>query len=171
MSKQYDSSTQSRCPDSWAHNLAWRCPDSWWRPLIWHLYIVINMSTQGGEDPQDDLSCRSFFAKEPIIIGLFCGQWPMKIRHPMGLRHPVWYDSPTLCNLDAQILDGAHWFGSFTYTHKLIERTPTPPWGVFLFTMLPHQEPWVRGPRSKNLCQVLREGSSYSRFLMREHSK
>ena len=28
---------------------------------------------QGGEDPQDTLSCRSFFAKEPLIIGLFCG--------------------------------------------------------------------------------------------------
>jgi len=28
------------------------------------------------------------FAKEPLIIELFCGKWPMKIRHPMGLRHP-----------------------------------------------------------------------------------
>jgi len=43
---------------------------------------------QGGEDPQDAFSCRSFFAKEPLIIGLFCGKWPIKIRHPMGLRHP-----------------------------------------------------------------------------------
>jgi len=44
---------------------------------------------QGGEDTYDALSCRSFFAKEPLIIGLFCGKWPVKIRHPMGLRHPV----------------------------------------------------------------------------------
>ena len=44
---------------------------------------------QGGEDPQDALSCRSFFAKEPLIIGLFCGKRPVKIRHSMGLRHPV----------------------------------------------------------------------------------
>jgi len=29
-------------------------------------------------------------AKEPLIIGLFCGKWPMKIRHPMGLCHPLW---------------------------------------------------------------------------------
>ena len=29
---------------------------------------------QGGEDPQDALSCRSFLAKEPLIIGLFCGK-------------------------------------------------------------------------------------------------
>ena len=35
------------------------------------------------------LSCRSFVAKEPLIIGLFCGKWPGKIRHPMGLGHPV----------------------------------------------------------------------------------
>jgi len=27
---------------------------------------------QGGEDPYDALSCRSFFAKEPLITGLFC---------------------------------------------------------------------------------------------------
>jgi len=29
---------------------------------------------QGGQDSQDALSCRSFFAKEPLIIGLFCGK-------------------------------------------------------------------------------------------------
>jgi len=25
----------------------------------------------------------------PLILGLFCGKWPMKIRQPMTLRHPV----------------------------------------------------------------------------------
>jgi len=33
--------------------------------------------------------CRSFFAKEPWIVGLLCGKWPIKIRRPMTLRHPV----------------------------------------------------------------------------------
>ena len=47
------------------------------------------LALQGGEDPQDALSCRSFFAKEPLIIGLFCGKWPVMIRHPMTIRHPV----------------------------------------------------------------------------------
>ena len=37
----------------------------------------------------DASGCRSFYAKEPLIIGLFCGQWPIKTRHPMYLRHPV----------------------------------------------------------------------------------
>ena len=32
---------------------------------------------------------RLFCAKETLIIGLFCRKWPMKIRQPMGLRHPV----------------------------------------------------------------------------------
>ena len=27
---------------------------------------------QGGEDSEDALSCKSFPAKEPVIIGLFC---------------------------------------------------------------------------------------------------
>jgi len=31
----------------------------------------------------------SFFTKEPLIIGLFCGKSPIKIRHPIGLRNPV----------------------------------------------------------------------------------
>jgi len=44
---------------------------------------------QSGEDPQDALICRSFLAKQPLIMGLFFGKWPTKIRHPMGLRHLV----------------------------------------------------------------------------------
>jgi len=32
---------------------------------------------------------RSFSAKEPLMIGLFCVKWPMTTRHPMHLRHPV----------------------------------------------------------------------------------
>jgi len=31
---------------------------------------------QSGKDPQDTSSCRSFFAKEPLIVGLFCGNDP-----------------------------------------------------------------------------------------------
>jgi len=37
------------------------------------------------------LRCRPFSAKEPLIIGLFCGKCPIHIRHPMTLRHPVWW--------------------------------------------------------------------------------
>jgi len=33
--------------------------------------------------------CRSFSAKQPLIVGLFCGKRPTKIRHAMGLCHPV----------------------------------------------------------------------------------
>ena len=42
---------------------------------------------QGGEDPSNALSWRSFFAKDPLTIGLFCGNY-LKIRHAMGLRNP-----------------------------------------------------------------------------------
>ena len=51
--------------------------------VLWRMYV------QGGEDSWDALSCRSFFAKESLIIGLFCGKRPTKMRHPMTLRHPV----------------------------------------------------------------------------------
>jgi len=35
------------------------------------------------------LKLQVIFAKEPLIIRLFCGKWPMKIRHRMTRRHPV----------------------------------------------------------------------------------
>jgi len=44
---------------------------------------------EGASGTLDALNCRSFFAKEPIIIRLFCAKWPIKIRHPMGLCHPI----------------------------------------------------------------------------------
>ena len=56
------------------------------------------------------------------------------------------------------------------FEHTLIERNH-PPRGGFIFTMFPHQEPCVRGPPSKDLYQVLRGGSSYTRFLIREHNR
>ena len=40
--------------------------------------FLFNMSfidlKQGGKDPQNALSCKSFSAKEPLITGLFCGK-------------------------------------------------------------------------------------------------
>ena len=36
--------------------------------------VVVCCKVEGGEDPYDALSCRTFFAKEPLIIGLFCGK-------------------------------------------------------------------------------------------------
>jgi len=62
-------------------------------PYLWqmrHVYVgTTNLEIQGGEDLYDSLSCKSFSAEEPLIVGLFCGKWPITIRHPVGLRHPV----------------------------------------------------------------------------------
>jgi len=44
---------------------------------------------QSGKDSYDALSCRSFFAEEPLITYFFCETWPIKIRHPTSLHHPV----------------------------------------------------------------------------------
>jgi len=33
-------------------------------------------------------SCRSLSEKEPLILGLFCGKWPINIRHLMHLQYP-----------------------------------------------------------------------------------
>jgi len=45
--------------------------------------------SQGGEDAFDASSSRSLSAKEPLIVGLVGGKFPIKIRHPMGLCHPA----------------------------------------------------------------------------------
>jgi len=95
----------------------------------------------------------------------------------------VWrHNKPKTKNQEGHWFFSSHRVLSRSNKHSLlllIERTP-PPGGRFLFTMFPHQEPRVRGPPSKHLeapqilrggFEVLRGGSSYSRFLMREHSK
>jgi len=48
-----------------------------------------NIKIQGGEDAWDALRYRSVSAKEPLIIGLFCAKWSIKMRDPKHLRHPV----------------------------------------------------------------------------------
>jgi len=67
----------------------------------YHIYTWVDISyiIQRSEDPFDASSCRSFPAKEPLIIGLFCGKWPIKIRHPMGLRHLVSHSYMTLLHI------------------------------------------------------------------------
>ena len=60
------------------------------------------------------------------------------------------------------------WLTSVTHVDR---RENPPPRGVFLFTMFPNQDPRGRRPPSKHLVQILRGGSSSSRFLIREHSK
>jgi len=73
--------------DSCCHHYVFRCFSSpWW--------IFVNSAwdagPQGGEDAKIAWVCRSLSAKEPLIVGLSWGIWPIKIRHPMGLWHPVW---------------------------------------------------------------------------------
>ena len=61
------------------------CAEQRWIVSVSYPLVVL----QCGEDSWDALSCGSFLAKEPLIVGLFCGKWPMKIKHPVTLCHPV----------------------------------------------------------------------------------
>jgi len=55
-----------------------------------HSYVChdsfVRQPSAGWRKPIGCLSCRSISAKKPLIIGLFCGKWPVNIRHPMTLR-------------------------------------------------------------------------------------
>jgi len=59
--------------------------------LIWpyKIHSASMFMLQGGQDSYDFLSCRSYSTKEPLNIGHFSGRWPVKIRDPVSLRHPV----------------------------------------------------------------------------------
>jgi len=50
------------------------------------------------------------------------------------------------------------------------KETPPPGGGCPIY-MFSRHELWVRGPPLKHLIRILRGGSSYSRFLMREHNR
>jgi len=65
--------------------------------------------TTGGGAP----SCRSLFAKEPLITGLFCRKRPMKIGHPMVLCHPVYFFAfcGALCVMCIHACGMTHWWG------------------------------------------------------------
>ena len=93
----YHSSVINVC----CHNVI--CTPQTYIVVIWYVLMTLYKQTpqknicchdviQCGEHPQDALSCRSFVAKEYLTIGLSCGKWPTKIRHPMGLRHPLCVD-------------------------------------------------------------------------------
>jgi len=62
------------------------CKNEWVVCLSMNVGLVHeSMSGLCDTDGWDALRCRSFLAKEPLIIGLFCRKWPIRIRHFMGL--------------------------------------------------------------------------------------
>jgi len=52
-------------------------------------YPCSHTQVQGCADPQDALSYRSFFAKEPLSIGLFGEKFHIKMKHSMSFCHSV----------------------------------------------------------------------------------
>jgi len=65
----------------------------------WLPHFVLQCFCTGWRRLIGCLKLQVIFTKEPLIIGLFCGTWLLKIRRPMGLRHPVVCGSVTVvCN-------------------------------------------------------------------------
>jgi len=89
--------THSRCdmtPVKFVFYVTWLIWDvTWLRSymtwLISYVAWLVHLST-GWRRLVGCLNLQVFFwAKEPLIIGLFGGKWPIKIKHPMTPRHPV----------------------------------------------------------------------------------
>jgi len=59
---------------AWCVQLGGEFLNSWLFKCSMLQGVAVYCEVQGGEDPYDALGCRSFFAKEPFIIGLFCGK-------------------------------------------------------------------------------------------------
>ena len=61
------------------------------RPIILRSLLIIATPyiLRGGQVASNASSCKSIFAKEPLSIGLFCGNWPIKTRHLTHLYHII----------------------------------------------------------------------------------
>jgi len=51
-------------------------------------YVQVNILNHNAKDVSN---CRSLSAEEPLFIGLFCGRWPQKIRHPIYILAKLRY--------------------------------------------------------------------------------
>jgi len=75
------------------HVFTWLCVIMYiYTYMCLHTYMYVYkhvLCSTGWRRPIGCLKLQVVFAKEPLIIGLFCGKWPIKIRHPMTLRHFV----------------------------------------------------------------------------------
>jgi len=60
---------------------------------------------------------------------------------------------------------------TLTRLHHFDRRNPRPTGGFFYLLLFANQEPGGRGPPSKYLVQIPSRGSSFSGFLIREHSR
>jgi len=109
--------------------------------------------------------------------GVFCGTQ----QNPNGQKQPSLHSLRALCVSTAssalELLTGFQHEPSIDFVFQKTwgyplsvfnKNSTLTPRGGFLFTMFPHQEPCVQGPPSKNMVQILRGGSSYTRFLIRE---
>jgi len=87
-------------------------------------HFAVSQTIQGSEDSYDPVSCRSFSTKEPLNIGHFCRQWPINIRDPMSLRHPVpifWPWSPIFTKGPHIFAKGPYTCADEPYTYRYIQ--------------------------------------------------
>ena len=88
------------------------CPAQSSRPLTQmhthcvhkYVHVCMNIIHTGWRRLIGPLSCRSFSTKEPLNIGHFCEKWPLKIRYPMSIRHPVSYNTYYMKHIDMNII-------------------------------------------------------------------
>ena len=57
--------------------------------LIRHLPFDWDLRFEARMHLRHHTGCRSFFPKEPLLMGFFCRKWPIKIRHRLHFRHPL----------------------------------------------------------------------------------
>ena len=75
----------------WSCSLGFFCHVPLKRDWDWRLRLNDTPNAvgyTGWRRPIGFLKLQIIFKKEPLSIGLFCGEWIIKIRHPMHVRHP-----------------------------------------------------------------------------------
>jgi len=79
-------------------------------------YIHTSAHTRSGwQRPTVCLKLQVISAKEPLRTGLFCGKWPINLKHPLGFRRPVSTQFLPYCVFHIHICTHTH-----TYSHTCI---------------------------------------------------
>jgi len=79
-----------------------------WQNLQYVIHLL-----QGDKDPEDALSCKSFFAKEPLSIGLFLRKMTYKDQASCGSSPPCTWHTNMTCHLRLRCAMTMHLWGGF----------------------------------------------------------